>query len=634
MSTWMASRSNRVKRGKAAIVPRMAVCALTVLALFGIRARAAQANPEELQYFRYLLMTIAGADYSSDAIAKMEGSLVYHFGVDAREAALIHAAGESMRRVLADIRHASATAVAPDPNARREQAIADLTNRILETLRPEIAARMRMPGQITANALAAARANPAAIPTGISIDNLTDFQSCLSTGWNATHTVNYGNVCQLTRGLYMVPCSVGSAGCGAGDISGPLIIGRSGTRSSPLWVLGTAVSGVADTILQRSATSLKSIMTVGKGITYVDIDNLTFDGNRYAGCSSISVCGPRVGLGLNCLPATDNSIADLNAGAGGVVTIQYVDFINAPWIALILGGTASTLSYSNLGLGFRSETAAETATRATGVFLMGQSSGVYYSNIYYAGGSAINLYQGTGQYVYGNTLIEDQYELSYAGCQYSGCPPGGGQLFIDPATTGATVAANVIDGNYWRTLATPPPINGCPVAPNQTSLGIEAYGNGHRFLNNSIMRNMSSGITLGGSSPTNNITISGLNSFDANDTPRYIQDNHWGGIRFLGPKTCGNICSYTSSGVTLSHLRVVRNNAYGIYLESVSGTGFWESKSPSRHRNDVCMYGNVTGDVCSFSASHPKCSPRDRGFASGNRSIHNVAKAARCPPGY
>jgi hypothetical protein len=285
-------------------------------------------------------------------------------------------------------------------------------------------------------------------------------------------------------------------------------------------------------------------------------------------------------------------------------------------------------------LGFGSETAEQTATRATGIFLMGTSSGVYYSNIYYAGGSAINLYQGVTQNIYGNTLHEDQYELSYAGCQYSGCPPGGGQLFIDPATTNASVVANVIDGNYWRTSANPPPINGCQVAPKQSSLGVEAYGNGHRFFNNSIMRNMSSGIALGGSNPTNNVTISGLNPWDANDTPRYIQDNHWGGIRFLGPKTCGAVCSYTSSGVTLSHLRVVRNHAYGVYLDTVTGTGFWESKPWSGHRNDACMYGNSTGDVCAYSSGNPKCSSGDRGFASGNRSIHNVAKASSCPTGY
>jgi hypothetical protein len=251
-----------VRRRNTSVAVRAVVWALAVSLASGGPARAAPATPAELQYFRYLLMTIGSPDYSSDAIDKIEGSLVYHFGVDAREAAVIHAAGQSLRKILTGIRQASGMANAVDRGAQRERAIADLTNQILDSLRPETAARMRMPGRITVDALARARANPTAIPTGIPIANLTDFQSCLSTGWDHTHAVNYGNVCQLTSGVYRVPCSVGTAGCGAGIISGPLTVGRSGSPSSPLWVLGTVVSGVADTVLQRSAKSLKNIMTV------------------------------------------------------------------------------------------------------------------------------------------------------------------------------------------------------------------------------------------------------------------------------------------------------------------------------------------------------------------------------------
>lgn len=611
-----------------------AVCALAVCSAAG-RPHVEPATPEELQYFRYLLMTIGSPDYSRDAIDKTEGALAYQFGADAREAGVIHAAGARLRTILTEMRGAGAAAAMAELDARREQAIAELTGQILESIRPETAARMRMPGRITARALAPTRANPAAIPSGTPIADLTDFQSCLASGWNQTHTVNYGDICQLGAGVFQVPCSAGTAGCGAESIAGPLKAARSGTRNSPVWILGTATGGTGDTVLRRSSKALKNIMTVGAGINYVDIDNLTFDGNRYGGCESIAACGAGGGLGLNCLLATtDDFHADLNAGNGGVVTIQNVNFINAPWIALILAGPGSTLSYANLGFGSASETAAQTATRATGVFLMGAGSGVYYSNIYYAGGAAINLYRGSNQTVYGNTINQDQYELSYAGCQYGACPPGGGQLFIDPATTNATVAANVIDGNGWQTPADPAPINGCRVAGKQSSLGVEAYGNGHRFFNNAILRNMSSGMALGGSNPTNDITISGINPWDANDTPRYIEQNGWGGIRFLGPKTCGKACPYTSSGVILSHLRVKDNHTFGVDLDGVSGPGFWEGAGWAGHPNDACMYGNARGDVCSHSLDQAKCSPRDPGFAAGNQTIHNVAKGSSCPAGY
>jgi hypothetical protein len=51
------------------------------------------------------------------------------------------------------------------------------------------------------------------------------------------------------------------------------------------------------------------------------------------------------------------------------------------------------------------------ATRSTAIFLSGNNSGAYYNFIAFAGTAAINL-NGSHQYVSGNLLQQNRYEIS------------------------------------------------------------------------------------------------------------------------------------------------------------------------------------------------------------------------------
>jgi hypothetical protein len=100
------------------------------------------------------------------------------------------------------------------------------------------------------------------------------------------------------------------------------------------------------------------------------------------------------------------------AVSGGAFTVQWMDFINAPATALLLAGPGSSVSLSNFGQGGSgigpsgspgSETATESATRSTAVYLNGSNNGAEFNNISYAGTAGITL-NGSGQNAYGNRL--------------------------------------------------------------------------------------------------------------------------------------------------------------------------------------------------------------------------------------
>jgi hypothetical protein len=173
------------------------------------------------------------------------------------------------------------------------------------------------------------------------------------------------------------------------NVRSPLVVSRGVTiEGANLSVLG------GNTTLQRAGdiTSIPNILQVQPNVSGVTILNLTFDGNRY-------------GSGGNCLPANSsawdvdtcvNSAQEHCDAQSGTVTIQYARFINAPGDALRLSGSGSTVSYSSFA-----DLGPSYATRSTAIRLFGQNSGVWVSNIYYAGTAAINV-QGTSQYIIGS----------------------------------------------------------------------------------------------------------------------------------------------------------------------------------------------------------------------------------------
>jgi hypothetical protein len=121
------------------------------------------ASVDEIKYLRFLLMKAGSIDHSADSVDRFERGIVKQFGLDNQEAAAIHAAGQEMKGVLNRLRQ-SAKAVttgkpvlAPSDFAslsklavERDAALDALANRILASVRPATAARLRAPGQILA----------------------------------------------------------------------------------------------------------------------------------------------------------------------------------------------------------------------------------------------------------------------------------------------------------------------------------------------------------------------------------------------------------------------------------------------------------------------------------------------------
>ena len=113
------------------------------------------ATVDEFQYLRFMLLNQA-----------YESALVKLHGLNARESAAIHAAGQTLRLELAQHRRLSQSIVANKRslidgdraalaalNAEREGKIKDHANRLLNAVRPQTAARLRAPGRIVASAV-------------------------------------------------------------------------------------------------------------------------------------------------------------------------------------------------------------------------------------------------------------------------------------------------------------------------------------------------------------------------------------------------------------------------------------------------------------------------------------------------
>ncbi|MBZ5728804.1 MAG: hypothetical protein LAP87_27970 [Acidobacteriia bacterium] len=124
----------------------------------------------DLQYFRFMLTTIAGLDSSPDAVKMVEDSLIQHFGLNDEEFAVVRAAGQQLKPLLQQLRQSSTSIAqgkvslsAADSAAlaaldtQREARIAALSNQILNSVRPATADRLRIPGQVLSRALNSAQ---------------------------------------------------------------------------------------------------------------------------------------------------------------------------------------------------------------------------------------------------------------------------------------------------------------------------------------------------------------------------------------------------------------------------------------------------------------------------------------------
>jgi hypothetical protein len=425
---------------------------------------------------------------------------------------------------------------------------------------------------------------------------LSHFRDCIGPNLYNYGTGSGGLTCTLDAGTY----SIGYSGTDDDtNKRGPaLAVTRSGVIAT-----GTYNSSIYDTTLQRVCPSGESspcsnstefIMVVGNGTSgshsniNATVEYFTFDGNRGTVTSSSGET-PSGG----CIDLVNYYYYDLfGAYNDGVVVVTDNNFIRAPGYSSVWLGGASAVTYSTfayyntLGTGstcttVNGSTACE-ANRFTAIAIGGSSTmsnynGVWYNTIYYSGTAALSMQgpgqSGSGQYIYGNTIELNRYEMSDGGA--------GGQIVINSGATGVSTASNVINGGYWITPSSGPVgyFQCNAPSPTQGSLGIETYyGGSHGFYNNSIIQHAAAPTMNGGAGMTlasvDGVTIYGsYNPWNPSDPAKTIEDNTLAGIFFFD--------SYPSSGVTLDGIRAIYNgysgqtNYAGVYFGSgTTGTGF------------------------------------------------------------
>jgi hypothetical protein len=376
---------------------------------------------------------------------------------------------------------------------------------------------------------------PIALQAQAPITTLQNLQLCFD-----GQLAGYTTVCPLAPGAYLID----------GSASPQLHIRRNSVTFE-----GTGTSA-SQTILRRANSSVVHLLSVDNSVSGVTIQDLEFDGNRFG----IS--------GLQCLPG-NSAYWDVDLSYAGTATLNIVnnaDFYNAPATALEVGGYTAVIYSTFLN------------ARSTALMLGGSYSGAWYNTFTQSGTAAINV-RGQYQEIYGNTLSKNRYEQSDNN--------GGGQFFVDPSSTYASVAANVIDGYDWVTPYPPTLVNGCSVTGGLWVQGVEAYGMGHRFFNNEVVQNSAAGMNIGAAGvPASNILVSSTNPWSGSDTPRYVEQNEIGGIAFLGDAT---------TGLTLDHVRSRNNLRSGVYLQGATGPGFI---------NNACIQGNghddCGADICEY----------------------------------
>ena len=134
----------------------------------GCYAQSSQplATPDELGYFRYMLLNLASIDHSQESVQRYEENLLSQFGLSDQEALVIHGAAVTLHSQLLQIRQIQTQLTAGKVSlsdsdrstlatlgAQREQLIDTLANQILNSVRPSTATSLRAPGHLVAAAI-------------------------------------------------------------------------------------------------------------------------------------------------------------------------------------------------------------------------------------------------------------------------------------------------------------------------------------------------------------------------------------------------------------------------------------------------------------------------------------------------
>jgi acyl-coenzyme A thioesterase PaaI-like protein len=144
---------------------------MTLLSTSAQQLTPPAATSDEIDFFHYLLISIADPAIDPNMAKQNEVSLVRLYGLNAEEAAAFHAAGERFASAMTDFRNKRRTILAGKviPNAADEAAltavsselehgIAASTNELLNSLSPGKAVLLRLQGHLIAQTSAAAKA--------------------------------------------------------------------------------------------------------------------------------------------------------------------------------------------------------------------------------------------------------------------------------------------------------------------------------------------------------------------------------------------------------------------------------------------------------------------------------------------
>ncbi len=206
--------------------------------------------------------------------------------------------------------------------------------------------------------------------------------------------------------------------------------------------------------------------------------------------------------------------------------------------------------------------------RSTGAWIL-NSGTVAFTSFDHSGTAGLNL-GGTGtKSVRNSTFYRNRYEMPDGS--------GGGQVYIGPYATNATVEDNTIDGADWQTGYSN--INNCypPQWPNtvpQAVYGIEVEtGSVNNYLySNDVKRNTGAGININSAS---GLTISGyLLSQCGYCYPRYVHDNTGYNPPF-GNATDGIWFVGASQGISLNGILSRYNTGHSVSVWPGTGGYGW-----------------------------------------------------------
>ena len=251
-------------------------------------------------------------------------------------------------------------------------------------------------------------------------------------------------------------------------------------------------------------------------------------------------------------------------------------------------------------------------------------SAAYYNNAYYSGTAAISMnnslsYTNVHEMAMGNQLFENRFELSDGA-------GSGGQLFVDPSASNATVVSNIIDGGYWFIYAPSTgtaSVNGCPLVVQQSGIqetaGVEGYGTSNYFYNNEVFAHSGTGMQFGDfTGDTSGIYVSGSNPWNMSDPLHYVHHNYWNGLWFLGTASSNGVSNLALDGVRVCsngysttpatpHYYAAPFGDSGVAFEYASGAGFITCSASNEPCNDgigdaggggsATMSNNYPGDI-------------------------------------